>query len=125
VTFTCNAAPPPPPVCPDPNNPACPPVGLTPAIVNGCDLGRDSTGTFFLDIVGRNIKRDATVTVGGRTPKKIKFRDAEVGNPGAFTRITVKKGGLCSGLPGNILITNPGGAPVSTAFFCNKSCPAN
>jgi hypothetical protein len=116
VTFTCNAAP------GGGGNGGGNPVP-EPAIANGCDLGRDSTGTFFLDILGRNIKRDAAVTVGGNVPKKIKFRDAEVGNPGAFTRITVKKR-ICGKLPADIVITNPG-APPSTPFFCNKSCPAN
>jgi hypothetical protein len=94
------------------------------AIVNGCKLDRDSTGTFTLDVFGANIKRGAVVTVGGLTPKKIKFRDLEPGKTDTFTRITLKKR-LCNGnLPGNIVITNPNSAG-STPFFCNERCPVN
>jgi hypothetical protein len=125
VTFTCNSTPPPPVVCPDPNNPDCPPNPTETAVVNGCDLRREASGTFLLDIFGRNIKSGATVTIKGVSPKTIKFKDAEAGNPGAFTRITVKKR-ICQNLPGDIVIRNPGAnvAP-STAFFCQESCPAN
>src|SRR6185436_20731638 len=77
----------------------------------GCDLSRNSTsGAFSLDVVGRNIKPGALETVGGVTPKKIKFKDPDPGFPGAFVRITLKKG-VCRGLPGNIVITNPSPAP--------------
>jgi hypothetical protein len=98
-------------------------------VVNGCDLGRDPSGTFSLDVVGRNIKRGATVTIGSVTPKKIKFREPDPTFPGGFIRITLKKG-ICAGLPGNIVVTNPSPAPgvpavPSQAFRCNKSCPAN
>jgi hypothetical protein len=138
VTFTCNTTgggcP------PDVAAPGCPcPVGVpagtngcTPvdiAVVNGCDLGRDPSGTFFLDVVGRNIKRGATVTIGSVTPKKIKFREPDPTFPGGFIRITLKKR-ICAGLPGNIVVTNPSPAPgvpavPSQAFRCNKACPAN
>jgi hypothetical protein len=123
VTFTCNSNQVLPPNCPDPNDPRCPPVSSL-AIVNGCKLDRDSTGTFTLDVFGANIKRGAVVTVGGLTPKKIKFRDLEPGKTDTFTRITLKKR-LCNGnLPGNIVITNPNSAG-STPFFCNERCPVN
>src|SRR6185295_19517495 len=84
VTFTCSTTG---GGClPDVAAPGCPcPPGVTPgtngctpldiAVVNGCDLSRNSTsGAFSLDVVGRNIKPGALVTVGGVTPKKIKFK---------------------------------------------------
>ena len=138
VTFTCSltgggcpsdvAA----PGCPCPAGVAPGTNGCTPvdiAVVNGCDLGRDSTGAFTLDVVGRNIKPGAIVTIGTVTPKKIKFREADSGFPGGFIRITLKKG-ICKGLPGNIVVTNPSpaaGVPAvpSQAFRCNEICPAN
>jgi hypothetical protein len=97
--------------------------------VNGCDLGRNAAGAFTLDVVGRNMKRGALVTVGGVTPKKIKFREPDSGFPGGFIRITLK-GRICSGLPGNIVVTNPPPVPGSPAvpsqpFRCNEICPAN
>jgi hypothetical protein len=121
VTFTCNANVVP-PICPNPNDPNCPPAS-TLAIVNGCKLDRDPTGTFTLDVIGANIKRQATVTIGGVTPKKIKFRDLEAGKTDTFTRITLK-GRVCNGIPGNIVITNPNSGG-STPFFCNEKCPTN
>ncbi|HLG14010.1 MAG TPA: hypothetical protein VJH03_05690, partial [Blastocatellia bacterium] len=113
VTFTCNTIPPPPGPIPPPN----------PAVITGCTLERLASGTFTLDVVGRNIKRDATVTIGGKTPKKVKFKDLDPANAGAFSRITLK-GRVCSGLPGNIVITNPGPDGPSTPFLCDKTCPA-
>ncbi|MEK6302777.1 MAG: hypothetical protein AABO41_18865, partial [Acidobacteriota bacterium] len=140
VTFTCSTSTG--GGCPsDVAAPGCPcPVGVAPgtngctpldiAVVNGCDLKRDSTtGAFSLDVVGRNIKRGAIVTIGSVTPKKIKFREADSGFPGAFIRITLKKG-ICGALPGNIVVTNPSPGPgvpavPSQAFRCNDFCPTN
>jgi hypothetical protein len=122
VTFTCNANVVPVDCTANPTDPRCPPVSSL-AIVNGCKLDRDSTGTFTLDVFGANIKRGATVTVNGQTPKKIKFRDLEPGKPDTFTRITLKKR-LCGNIPGNIVITNPNSAG-SNPFFCNERCPTN
>jgi hypothetical protein len=66
----------------------------------------------------------ATITINGVAPKKAKFKDADSQNPGAFTRVTVKK--FCKNIPGNIIVKNPGANTTpSTAFLCNKSCPAN
>ncbi|MFP5262494.1 MAG: hypothetical protein ACLGJB_11370, partial [Blastocatellia bacterium] len=114
VTFTCNAA----------NTPPTGGGGLDLARVTGCKLDRDPSGTFSLDITGTNFKTNATVTVGGVTPKKIKFKDIDTGS-NAFTRITVKKR-ICDGLPGAIVVTNPGtnGGP-SQPFQCGERCPTN
>jgi hypothetical protein len=124
VTFTCNANPviTPPDCATNPNQPGCPPTS-TIAIVNGCKLNRDTTGTFTLDVIGANIKKPATVTIGGQTPRKIKFQDLEAGKTDTFTRITLK-GRVCRGVPGNIVITNPN-SNGSTPFFCNERCPTN
>jgi hypothetical protein len=121
VTFTCNANAVP-PICPNPNDPNCPPSS-TLAIVNGCRLDRDPTGTFTLDVIGANIKRQATATIGGVTARKIKFRDLETGKTDTYTRITLK-GRVCRGIPGNIIITNPNSLG-SNPFFCNERCPTN
>jgi hypothetical protein len=115
VTFTCNAS-----TTPNPN-----PNPLEIATITSCKLDRDSTGTFALDVIGTGIKQGAIVTVGGQPAKKIKFKDLQPGTTN-FTRVTLKKGGLCSRLPGVILITNP--APTggtSQPFNCGERCPTN
>jgi hypothetical protein len=114
VTFLC-AAPPPPPPPPPPPTPA-------PAVVNGCRLDRTSGGAFILSISGANIKLNAAVTIGGVTPKKLKFKSA-TSEPDTFQKV-VAKGRVCSGLPGAIVITNPGSRP-SAAFQCTERCPSN
>lgn len=116
VTFTCNAN-----VTPTPT-----PGPLEIATISSCKLGRDSTGTFSLDIIGTNIKQGASITIGGQPPKKIKFKDLVAGSNNTFTRVTVKKGGLCSRLPGPIVITNPGTTGgASQPFQCAERCPTN
>jgi hypothetical protein len=124
VTFTCNAnvVVTPPNCDTNPNQPGCPP-SATLAVVNGCKLARDPSGTFTLDVFGANIKRNATVTLNGVAPKKVKFRDLEPGKTDSFSRITLK-GKLCANAPGNIVITNPNSLG-STPFFCNERCPTN
>ena len=116
VTFTCNSV-------------VTPPINTadTP-LVNGCTLNREATGQFTLDVVGSNIKSGATATVGGVTPKKIKFIELEPGSTTSFRTIRLVKK-VCNGLPGSILVTNPSGNGVtggtSAAFFCNERCPTN
>jgi hypothetical protein len=117
VTFTCNAN-----VTPGPG----PGPQLEIATITRCSLDRDSTGTFALDVIGTNIKAGALVTVGGQSPKKIKFKDLVAGSSNTFTRVTLKKGGLCSRLPGAIVITNPGPTGgASQPFQCAERCPTN
>jgi hypothetical protein len=74
-------------------------------------------------VTGRNIRAGATVSVGGRTPKKVKFLDLDT-QTNAFTKLTLK-GKFCAGLPGVIIVTNPeptGGS--SEPFQCNERCPS-
>jgi hypothetical protein len=120
VTFTCDSVPPPPQPCvPGDPRPECPAVN-PPAVVNGCALDRTAAGTFTLTITGANIKGNATVTIGGVTPKKLKFKNAE-STPNSFQRV-VAKGRVCSAIPGAVIITNPG-APASAPFQCALRCP--
>jgi hypothetical protein len=110
IAFTCNAA-----VNPNP--------GGTPgiAVVTFCHLDRQDTGQFFLDVTVTNAKDGATATVGGVTPKKIKVVEVEPGTTNPTKLRLVKK--VCNGLPGNIIVTNPGAAP-SQPFNCTERCPA-
>ena len=84
VTFTCNAS-----------NTTTPPGGAPPGVatITSCAFGRDADGSKFLNIIGTGIKKGAAVSVGGKTPKKIQFKDASVepGSADTFTRIKVKK----------------------------------
>ena len=111
VTFACEVVTPPtPPVTP-----------VTPAVVTRCQLDRTAAGAFVLTITGEKFKNNAVVTVGGVAPKKLKFKSAESADPTFFTRISAK-GRFCSGLPGNIVITNPEALP-SNSFNCTERCP--
>jgi len=96
-----------------------------PAVITGCTLDRQESGQFFLDVVGTNIAKEGfTVTVGGVEPKKVRVIVDNLGTDKPTTLRLLKK--ICNGLPGNIVITNPGTPPVPSApFFCNKSCPSN
>ena len=117
VTFKCNA----PGTTPcTPGTPGC----NTPqtATVTGCKLDRQPTGQFILDVTGISIKAGALVTVGGIEPKKIKVIEVEPGTTNPTKLRLVKK--ICNGLPGNIVITNPGAA-ASAPFLCTERCPAN
>jgi len=113
VTFKCNAP---------GTTPGGPGTPLDIATVTGCKLDRDSGGAFFLDVTGTKIKAGALITVGGIEPKKIKVIDVEPGttNP---TVLRLKKK-ICNGLPGSVIITNPGAA-ASQPFLCTERCPAN
>jgi hypothetical protein len=110
ITFTCNAA-------VNPNPSPTPDI----AVVTGCKLDRQDTGQFFLDVTGTNIKEGATATVGGVTPKKIKVVEVAPGTTNPTKLRLVKK--VCNGLPGNVIITNPGAA-ASQPFNCTERCPA-
>lgn len=90
------------------------------ALINRCELTRDSAGTLFLNITGSNLREGARVLVGGVAPKKLQFKQPEPGNPFGFLRIKAK-GKFCRGLPGIITVTNPG-LPPGPAFFCGETC---
>ena len=77
------------------------------AVVTGCkSRPTGDRPTFFLDVTGTNIKEGATATVGGVTPKKIKVVEVAPGTTNPTKLRLVKK--VCGGLPGNVIITNPG-----------------
>jgi Glycosyl hydrolase family 30 beta sandwich domain len=90
------------------------------AIISHCSLNRNSNGTWVLIVSGSDIRAGATVTVGGAVPGKIKFKDEIGPGQGVFTRLKLKKR-FCAGLPGDIVVTNPGAQP-SEAFRCEASC---
>jgi hypothetical protein len=112
VTFRCNAA-------PTPGGGGGP---QNQASITGCDLTRESDGRFILTITGSNIKEGAAVTVGGKTPKKVQFRDLDSGT-NTFKTIRIPKK-ACSLIPGAVVVTNPQGT-ASAPFTCNRTCPAN
>ena len=100
-----------------------------PALVNGCKLDRNDAGAFILDVFGKNLKPEADIKVGPITPKKVKAREPDPSFPGAFLRLTLK-GGICGGLPGSIVITNPPAVPggpttPSQPFACTERCSTN
>ena len=97
------------------------------ALVNGCKLDRNPAGKFVLDIFGNNIKPTADVRIGSITPRKLKTREPDPSFPGGFLRVTLK-GGICNGLPGTIVVTNPPSVPggpsiPSQSFACTERCP--
>jgi hypothetical protein len=107
VTFTCATS-----TTPDPG-------AADVAVISGATLQRTASGTWELVVTGRNFRQGAGVTVGNRTPKKIKFSEVEAGS-NTFTRLKAK-GKFCSGLPGAVVITNPG-ARSSEPFQVNGTC---
>lgn len=111
VTVTCDAAP------PDGGGLSPPPPFAT---VTNCQLSRTDAGGWTLTLLGSNFRQGATVLIGGVTPKKIKFKEPDEGNSGAFRRL-VLKGRVCSGLPGVIVISTPG-VGQGPGFQCNQSC---
>jgi hypothetical protein len=112
VLFTCSSSTTPTPV-PAPDI----------AVVTGCRLDRQVTGQFFLEVTGTGIKDGATVTVGGVVPKKIKVVEVAPGTTNPTKLKLVKR--ICNGLPGNVIITNPGPNGVaSQPFNCTERCPA-
>jgi hypothetical protein len=86
--------------------------------ITACDISHGDTGKISLIITGTNFSANATVTIGGLTPKKLKLNNLQTG--GTFTTMTAI-GKFCNGLPGNIIVTNADGTP-SAAFNCTKTC---
>lgn len=89
------------------------------AAVTGCRVERSDTGTFSLTIFGKGIHENSTVTIGGVTPKKVKFKGLDPADS-TFTQM-IAKGKFCDGLPGAIVITNPNGAS-SVPVICGERC---
>jgi len=111
VTFTCKGQ-----FDPTPNDTPPPP---TPSVMN-CRVDRSSTGTITLRIDGFNFREGQRVTIGGVTPKKLKFKNAQDGNP-PFVFTIQAKGKVCKGLPGPIVIFDPFSG-LATQFNCRAEC---
>lgn len=88
-------------------------------VISACNIESSASGAPLLVVSGSNFKDGATVMVGGKKPKKIRFEDFQAGS-NSFNRL-VLKGRFCGGLPGAVVITNPGGKAASP-FQCDKSC---
>ncbi|HKQ03637.1 MAG TPA: hypothetical protein VJ464_00790 [Blastocatellia bacterium] len=88
-------------------------------LADRCELQRDTAGAFSLLITGGKYPANSTMTIGGIAPKKVKMQGLDA-VAGTYQSIIAKKK-FCNGLPGNVVITDSAGKPV-TAFFCNQSC---
>lgn len=111
VTFKCKSA-----IAGGPGEGAGSAVGI---VVTGCRVDRTEIGTFVLSVIGSGIKDGATITVGGKSPKKLRFTGTDE-STGTFTQIIAKKK-FCESLPGAIVITNPDGTS-SAPFTCSAEC---
>jgi len=95
------------------------PAGPAPPAVTGCEVVKNSSGAFSLNVTGSNIQDGAVITVGGAPAKKVRFKNLD---PASNTFGMVQlKGGICALLPGDVVITNPDGT-VSAAFQCGQIC---
>ncbi|HWC78022.1 MAG TPA: hypothetical protein VG778_11200, partial [Blastocatellia bacterium] len=91
------------------------------AVITGCSLNRNATGKVSIVVTGTNIKRDATLTVGGVSPKKLKYKNEVQTGSNTFAKI-IGTGKFCGGLPGDLVITNPGASRGSEPFRCTATC---
>jgi hypothetical protein len=107
VSFRCNS--------PGAGGPAPPPD-----VIASCEIGRTAGGAFTLIVIGTNFQEGLTVTVGGKTPKRVKLRELDVAS-NTFRKL-ILKGNICGGLPGNIVVVNPNGI-IHSPFLCPASCP--
>ena len=110
VTFSCALGVPPPP----------PPVDQIPPSQGACRLERSASGAISLVITADRIRANAIISVGGMTPKKLTFKDPTL-EPDTFQKVVAKGSKVCRGLPGAVVITNPGEAPRA-AFSCTERC---
>jgi hypothetical protein len=103
VTFTCNPT----------NNPQTGAAVLTSYTFN--------SAANSITVTGSNIMDGATVTVGGKAPKKVLFKNVETGS-NTFSQLVLKKK-LCGVLNGaaKIIVTNPG-KPASNELTVTEKC---
>lgn len=88
-------------------------------LISSCRIERSSSGSFSMVLESRGIKEGSTITVGGKQPKTIKFRNP-IDQTDVFTRV-ILKGRFCAGLPGPVVVTGPDGRPFPP-FLCGLSC---
>lgn len=112
VSFTCKAG-------GGPGSGETPPPVGDPVPISSCKVDRTESGGFTLTLGGSGFREGATLTIGGVTPKKLKFKDFNPTN-NSFSRIIVK-GRVCDGLPGPIVYT-PANGQSSFVFQCASSC---
>jgi hypothetical protein len=113
VTFTCKGQ-------SGDSTPSDTPPPPTPSIMS-CRLDRGSTGAFTLRIDGFNLREGQTVTIGGVTPRKLKFKNPQPGN-GPFVFTILAKGKVCKALPGFIVVFDPLSG-LAGQFNCSLQCP--
>jgi hypothetical protein len=90
-------------------------------VIQNCAIKRSPAGAFSVRIDGFLFREGQTITINGVRPRKLKFKNPQDGNPPFVTTI-VAKGGVCSQLPGVIVVIDGSGGP-GNPFFCGKACP--
>jgi hypothetical protein len=96
-----------------------PPSTGDPAPITSCQVDRTESGGFTLTLGGYGFREGTTLTIGGVTPKKLRFKEFDPTN-NSFNRIIVK-GRVCDGLPGPIVYT-PANGQASFVFLCAAAC---
>jgi hypothetical protein len=107
VSFTCRGS-------SQPDPPPAPQVSR----IDSCQIERSASGAISLMLTGR-FYDGVAVTVGGKSPKKMKMRD-ETQEANIYSKI-ILRGRICAGLPGMIAVLNPNGA-LSVPFHCGETC---
>jgi len=95
-------------------------VDQIPPSQGACRLERSASGAVSLVITADRIRLNATISIGGVTAKKLSFKEPTL-EPDTFQKVVAKGSKVCRGLPGAVVITNPGEAP-RTAFVCSERC---
>ena len=72
-----------------------------------------------MTMVGFGLREGDAVTIGGVTPKKLRFKDPDP-TSNSFRRM-IAKGRVCDGLPGPIVYRSVSGQATVT-FQCAESC---
>lgn len=88
-------------------------------VLESCELKRSPAGVYTLHIIGHLISEEASFTINGNSPKKVKFKGTVDNVPGRLK--IVMKGAICGSLPGFIIATNPDGR-ATAALACNQRC---
>jgi len=96
-----------------------PPNDLPPII--SCKVKRRPSDGFNLVLITNEngLTEDATVTIGGIAPNKLKFR-RRIAGTNLFAKV-VARGNICGRLPGAIVVTPSDGRKPSV-FICSAMC---